>query len=78
MSKPVALQPLFNVGDVVAYTDRHGRAQSGKVRSVRGNWFSNAPHCKPYLVYELQHPTYRGGRFYCGESDIKGYAGEGK
>lgn len=29
MSKAKALQPKFNVGDTVNYTDRQGRKQSG-------------------------------------------------
>ncbi|ENH9853765.1 hypothetical protein ABXH80_004114 [Salmonella enterica] len=66
-----ALQPKFNVGEVVNYTDRQGRKQSGKVRRIEGKWtaFGSA-----YLIYTLQHPSYRNGQMHCGEDVIEGGA----
>ncbi|EOG5202062.1 hypothetical protein IDR97_004107 [Salmonella enterica subsp. enterica serovar Thompson] len=66
-----ALQPKFNVGEVVNYTDRQGRRQRGKVRSIEGKWtaFGSA-----YLIYTLQHPSYRNGQMHCGEDVIEGSA----
>ncbi|EQA5722283.1 hypothetical protein ACX4ER_003908 [Cronobacter dublinensis] len=72
MSKVEALQPKYNVGDIVNYTDRHGRKQVGKVRAIEGKWFGYASG--PYLVYNLAHPTYQNGQFYCKEDVIKGLA----
>ncbi|EDQ4670296.1 hypothetical protein C3U35_004392 [Salmonella enterica subsp. enterica serovar Oranienburg] len=64
-----ALQPKFNVGEVVNYTDRQGRKQSGRVRHIEGKWtaFGSA-----YLIYTLQHPSYRNGQMHCGEDVIEG------
>lgn len=38
MSKAKSLQPKFNIGEMVNYTDRQGRKQSGKVRHIEGKW----------------------------------------
>lgn len=63
------LQPKYKTGSVVEYTDRHGRICRGKVRSIDGHWWEG---CEPYLIYRLQHPTYRDGNFYCAEDKITG------
>lgn len=70
MSKGQVLQPKYDVGTRVIYTDRHGRIQSGVVRSIEGKWFGYASG--PYLIYRLSHPTYHNGNFYCGEGEITG------
>ena len=69
MSKPKALHPKFNVGEIVNYTDRQGRKQSGKVRHIEGKWttFGSA-----YLIYTVQHPSYRNGQMHCSEDVIEG------
>lgn len=71
MSKAKALQPKFNVGDTVNYTDRQGRKKSGKVRHIEGKWTEFG---SVYLIYTFQHPSYRNGRMYCGEEVIQGAA----
>lgn len=70
MSKAKALQPKFNVGETVNYTDRQGRKQSGMVRHIEGKWTSFGV-C---LIYSVQHPSYRYGRMYCEEDVIEGVA----
>lgn len=71
MSKAKALKPKFNVGETVNYTDRQGRKQIGKVRHIEGKWtaFGSA-----YLIYTVQHPSYRNGQMHCGEDVIEGAA----
>ncbi len=71
MSKAKALQPKFNVGVTVNYTDRQGRKQSGKVRHIEGKWTSFG---SAYLIYTVQHPSYRNGQMHCGEDVIEGAA----
>lgn len=71
MSKAKALQPKFNVGDIVNYTDHQGRRQSGKVRHIEGKWTSFG---SAYLIYIVQHPSYRNGQMHCGEDVIEGAA----
>lgn len=70
MSKGQALQPKYDVGTRVIYTDRHGRTQSGVVRDIEGNWCGYRQGA--YLLYRLSHPTYRDGNFYCKEDEITG------
>lgn len=54
--------PTFRVGDTVTYRDRQERPQIGKIKRIEGHWDrANEP---PYFVYTVEHPTYRGGRFY--------------
>lgn len=63
-----ALKPKYAVGETVSYTDNHGRLQVGDVIDIEGQWpFAG----DPYLVYRVQHPTYRNGYFYCHESSLK-------
>lgn len=71
MRKVTALHPKFNVGETVNYTDRQGRKQSGKVRHIEGKWtaFGSA-----YLIYTVQHPSYRNGQMHCVEDVIEGAA----
>ncbi|HBM2851195.1 hypothetical protein P0243_12210 [Enterobacter cloacae] len=71
MSKAKALQPKFNVGETVTYTDRQGRRQTGKVRWIEGKWTA---YGSPYLIYTIQHPSYRNGQMHCGEDVIEGAA----
>ena len=71
MSKAKSLQPKFNIGEMVNYTDRQGRQQGGKVRHMEGKWtaFGSAS-----LIYPVQHPSYRNGQMHCGEDVIEGAA----
>lgn len=71
MSKAKSLQPKFNVGEMVNYTDRQGRKQSGKVRHIEGKWTSFG---SAYLIYTVQHPSYSNGQMHCGEYVIEGAA----
>ncbi|OUE50305.1 hypothetical protein [Citrobacter amalonaticus] len=71
MSKAKALQPQYNVGEVVNYTDRQNRKQSGKVLHIEGKWTAFG---SVYLIYTVQHPSYRNGQMHCGEDVIEGSA----
>ena len=71
MSKAKSLQPKFNVGEMVNYTDRQGRKQSGKVRHIEGKLTSFG---SAYLIYTVQHPSYSNGQMHCGEDVIEGAA----
>jgi hypothetical protein len=68
MSKAQALKPKYNVGETVAYVDRHDRMQTGTVRHIEGKWTQWG---SAYLIYTITHPTYRNGRIYCGEDVIQ-------
>ena len=69
--------PKYNVGDIVAYVDRQGRSQQGRVYEITAKWTfwghqGDKIINKPYMTYRLQHPTYRNGAFETSESTIVG------
>lgn len=63
-----SVTPLFDVGEVVEYEDRQRRVQTGAVKAIEAHWYGR----DPYIVYELEHPTYQGRHFYCGPESIIG------
>lgn len=73
---PVAA-PKYHVGQIVVYEDRHGRTQSGEVRSIEANWhgWAKSDH-PPLIIYRLAHPTYHNGQFYCTDAAISRATGE--
>lgn len=72
MSNAKSLTPKFSIGERVHYIDHHDRSQTGAVRRIEGTWPSWGGD--PYLVYTVEHPTYRNRTFYAGEGKITGVA----
>lgn len=64
---------LYDIGDVVRYADHQKREQTGAVLRVTAEW-SPWGDGAPLIIYEIEHPTYRNGRTYCGERRVLGAA----
>lgn len=60
--------PRYRRGQLVEYIDMHDRVQQGRVRALDARWpgYSKAGE-EPYIVYMLEHPTYRNN--HCGRTD---------
>jgi hypothetical protein len=67
----LAAQPKYPRGEMVVYTDHHGRQQTGKVLHIEAHWspWSSAGH-PPLILYAISHPTYRNRRANVGEDKI--------
>ncbi len=63
--------PKYARGQIVRYADRQGRPQRGRVLNIEAHWpgYSKAGQA-PYLIYTVEHPTYRNGRMYASENDL--------
>lgn len=62
-----SVKPKFAFGQVVHYTDHHGRPQTGSVKRITAHWH---PDGSAYVSYVVSHPTYRGKRFNGDEYDL--------
>lgn len=61
MSREQGYLPAFARGDLVEYTDNHGRRVAGKIRSITAQYlaFQEAGY-PPLVTYEVTHPSYNG------------------
>jgi len=66
MSAP-SLKPKYEIGKEVYYVDHHDRPQTGKVQRIDGHWTGQG---SAYLVYTLDHPTYKNKVCYRAEENI--------
>lgn len=64
-------EPRHDIGDVVTYTDHHGRAHQGEVRRIEATWSFRGRGKPPLIGYTIWHPTYRNNQCHVSEDRVR-------
>ena len=63
--------PTYSRGDRVGYKDHQNRFQTGEIQYIEAKWFGyDQRGNKPFITYQISHPTYRNRRHYATAEDI--------
>src|SRR5580658_5951995 len=64
--------PQYYVNELVHYTDRQQRPQTGRVRWIEARWHGwGHGVVEPLIIYALEHPTYTNQVFYTTAKNIR-------
>ena len=70
----MTIRPKFHRGENVYYEDRNGRMQSGRILSIELHWPAWQKYgLAPYMLYEIEHPTYRNKHITLNANDLEKY-----